>query len=234
MKNRIKELFQLNNIGLNEQQIDLFEKYAIILKEWNEKFNLTSITNEDEIIIKHFIDSVLPCNNINNNEKVIDIGAGAGFPSIPLKILNNTIELTLVDSVNKKVTFLNNVINELKLDNSIALHARCEDLAKKPLYRENFNVCVARGVAGLNTLLEYTIPFIKTNGRLLLYKGNSYKEELNISNKALSVLKCKVNKIYHYTLKPISAERNIIEIIKLDDTPAKYPRNQNKPRTNPL
>ena len=234
MKNRIIELFTENNINLNNEQVEKFEKYTFLLKEWNNKFNLTSILEDDEIIIKHFIDSVLPYQHIKDNCKIIDIGAGAGFPSIPLKIMNNTLELTLIDSVNKKVDFLNTLINELNLNNCKALHYRCEDLAKKPEFRENFDISVARGVAGLNTLLEYTIPFIKTNGKLLLYKGSNYQEEINLSKNAITLLKCNISNIFNYTLKPINAERFILEIKKLDKTPIKYPRNQNKPRTNPL
>lgn len=234
MKTRIIELFKENNINLSTEQVKKFEIYANLLKEWNNKFNLTSILEDDEIIIKHFIDSVLPYKHIKNNSKIIDIGAGAGFPSIPLKIINDTIELTLIDSVNKKVDFLNYLINELGLNNCIALHFRCEDLAKKPEYRENFDISVARGVAGLNTLLEYTIPFIKTNGKLLLYKGSNYQEEINISKNALNILKCNISNIFNYMLNPINTERYVLEIKKLENTPIKYPRNQNKPRTNPL
>lgn len=234
MKLLIQKLFNDNNITINNKQIELFEKYATILKDWNNKFNLTSITDDEEIIVKHFIDSVLPINTIPNNSKLIDIGAGAGFPSIPLKIMNNTLSLTLVDSVNKKVEFLNYLITELNLTNSTAIHNRCEDLAKMPLYRENFDICVARGVAGLNTLLEYTIPFIKNSGKLVLYKGNNFQQEIETATNALHVLKCKISNISNYNLKPINSERNIIEIIKLESTPAKYPRNQNKPRIKPL
>ena len=231
-KTEIKNVFLKNKIQLNEQQIILFEKYFNLLILWNDKINLTTITKQNEVIIKHFLDSCLTINLIKDNSKIIDIGAGAGFPSIPLKILNPTLEVVLIDSVNKKVNFINEVIKTLDLSNIKAFHYRAEDLAYKNEYRENFDYVVSRAVAALNVLCEYSIPFLKVGGILLAYKSIDYLNEINLAKNAITVLNSKVEDVLKLNIE--NNERNIIIIKKVGKTPKKYPRQKNKPRLLPL
>ena len=231
-KTEIKNVFLKNKIQLNEQQIILFEKYFNLLILWNDKINLTTITKQNEVIIKHFLDSCLTINLIKDNSKIIDIGAGAGFPSIPLKILNPTLEVVLIDSVNKKVNFINEVIKTLDLSNIKVFHYRAEDLAYKNEYRENFDYVVSRAVAALNVLCEYSIPFLKVGGILLAYKSIDYLNEINLAKNAITVLNSKVEDVLKLNIE--NNERNIIIIKKVGKTPKKYPRQKNKPRLLPL
>ncbi len=231
-KTEIKNVFLKNKIQLNEQQIILFEKYFNLLILWNDKINLTTITKQNEVIIKHFLDSCLTINLIKDNSKIIDIGAGAGFPSIPLKILNPTLEVVLIDSVNKKVNFINEVIKTLDLSNIKVFHYRAEDLAYKNEYRENFDYVVSRAVAALNVLCEYSIPFLKVGGKLLAYKSIDYLNEINLAKNAIIVLNSKVEDVLKLNIE--NNERNIIIIKKVGKSPKKYPRQKNKPRLLPL
>ena len=209
-----------------------FEQYFSNLIEWNNKFNLTAITSHDEVFEKHFLDSVLSMDIIPQNASVIDIGAGAGFPSFPLKIVRDDLKITAVDSVNKKVTFLNDLTSMLSLQNVTCLHARAEDLAQKVDFREQFDVCVARAVASLNTLCEYCLPFVKVGGMFLAYKSQNIDEELQSSTNALKLLGGKLEKILKFDLN--GAERDIVVIRKVATTPKKFPRGKNKPRLEPL
>lgn len=209
-----------------------FEQYFSNLVEWNNKFNLTAITSHDEVFKKHFLDSILSMDIIPQNASVIDIGAGAGFPSFPLKIVRDDLKITAVDSVNKKVTFLNDLASMLSLQNVTCLHARAEDLAQKVDFREQFDVCVARAVASLNTLCEYCLPFVKVGGMFLAYKSQNIDEELQSSTNALKLLGGKLEKILKFDLN--GAERDIVVIRKVATTPKKFPRGKNKPRLEPL
>lgn len=229
---KLVEVFQKNHIDLTTTQQEKFYLYYSLLLEWNEKFNLTTITSLEDVIVKHFLDSVLGCDLIPQSSKVIDIGAGAGFPSLPLKILRDDLNIFMVDSVNKKVTFLQECINKLNLKNISATHFRAEDLAKKTEYRESFDISVARAVAQLNTLAEYCLPFVKLNGKMIAYKSSEIEEEINLSKKAISILGGKIEKVNSFNLEGV--ERKIIEIKKLSTTPNKYPRGGNKPRLMPL
>lgn len=221
----------LKEKGLFNQSIEgKFIRYKELLLEWNEKFNLTAITDDEGIQIKHFIDSIYPYYLIEENTKLIDIGSGAGFPAIPLAIILPNCKFTLIDSLNKRVTFLNEVIKELNLSNCISYHARAEDFITKD--RESYDYALARGVANMSTLAEYTLPYLKVGGELIAYKGDC-KDELDSAANALKLLKGKVKNIEEFTL-PNGDKRSVVVIKKFDKTPKQFPRSGNKPRTLPL
>ncbi|MCR4661112.1 MAG: 16S rRNA (guanine(527)-N(7))-methyltransferase RsmG [Clostridia bacterium] len=227
----ILTIFKKYNIEINDNQAEQFDKYYNLLIEYNAKFNLTTIINRKDCLIKHFIDSVLPYKDMLNTKSICDIGSGAGFPGIPLKILlGDNTKIVLVDSLNKRVNFLNTVIKELSLNNIEAIHARAEDLSQN--YRGYFDIIVSRAVAGLPTLLEYTIPFVKVNGYFIGYKSDVREEIINSAN-ALKVLNSSIEKIDKYMLEN-EMLRNIIFVKKKKSTELKYPRKMNKPRLSPL
>lgn len=220
---------EAENIGisLSDDQLRKFEKYKDMILEWNEKINLTAITEVNEIISKHFVDSLSICKYINEGDSVIDIGTGAGFPGIPLKIyFEDKIDLTLVDSLNKRVIFLQEVIKEIEMTNVKAIHFRAEDLSKKAEHREIYNKVVSRAVAAMPILCEYTIPLVKIQGKVICMKGPNFEEELKESTKEIENMGCSVEKIDKIELK--SGDRNIILITKHTTTPNKYPRNISK------
>lgn len=242
-KENMQKIFENNKIAIDNEQLIKFEKYYNYLIEMNKIHNLTAITEENDVITKHFLDSILVINYLNkemenskNNQlNIIDIGCGAGFPSIPLKIMNENLNITAIDSVGKKVNFVNDTINLLQLQNNFqTIHTRIEDLASNKNYREKFDIVVSRAVAPLNIILEYSAPFLKNNGYILSYKGSNYKEELNESKNALNLLNCEVIDILEYYVPEIDTTRYILKIIKKSNISTKYPRKQNKPRTNPL
>lgn len=228
----LKELFNKYGIDLTETQEKQFNDYYNLLIEENGKYNLTAITEKNDVFIKHFLDSVLPYNHFKDNTTILDIGAGAGFPSIPLAILKPNINFTLIDSVNKKVNFINMAKNLLNLNNIIAIHTRCEDFAKQNC--ENFDYVVARAVANMNTLLEYMTPFAKINGEIVLYKGDNYLQEVEDSKNVLKMFHVKQLDVYHYDIENGIAIRNILIYQKMEKTNPKYPRSGNKPRLDPL
>ena len=209
-----------------------FKIYYDELVEYNNKVNLTAITEKDEVYVKHFLDSALPIDEIKNGASVVDIGTGAGFPGLPIKILRPDVKLTLVDSLNKRINFLNLIVEKLQLKNVKNVHARAEDFCK--LNREKFDVAVARAVAKLNTLLEYLLPLVKVGGVVLAYKGNNFNEELDESKKAIEILGGKFEKTLQFNLPNDMGERNVIVIKKIKPTPNVYPRAQNKPKTEPI
>lgn len=229
---KLKERFLSYNIELTDEQICLFEKYYNMIIEWNEKFNLTAITDEDEVIEKHFVDSVLPYEILPQNAKIIDIGAGAGFPSIPLKIVRPDLNFLLIDSVNKKITFITEVISNLDLSGIIALHTRIEDLAINPAYRETFDICVSRAVARLNTLAEYSLPFVKIGGKMIAYKSKQIEDEMFEARKAIKLFGGEIKEVSINNLE--NGDRNVLVIEKVTATPEKFPRSKNLPRTNPI
>ncbi len=225
---------------LNQQQVSNFGTYMELLKEWNQKINLTAIEDDREIIIKHFIDSMSILPYINNEKlKVIDIGTGAGFPGIPLKIANPQLEVTLLDSLDKRIKFLNEVINATNISGKAeiseikAVHGRAEDFGVNPQYREKYDIAVARAVANLPVLLEYCLPFVKINGIFIAMKGSN-TEELNNSTKALDILGGKIEKIEKFELPSTNIERNVVIVRKFRQTPTKYPRKAGKPSKEPL
>lgn len=226
----MKKYFLEYGIELSDKQIESFEKYYDLLVFYNSKFNLTAITEREEVIKKHFIDSVLGVDNLVGN-KLIDIGSGGGFPAIPIKIMKNDLSVTLLEATGKKCEFLKTVIKELNLENIEVINNRAEILAKDPLYRESFDLCSARAVARLNTLLEYCMPFVKVGGKFVSYKGDSTDEVLEAQN-AVKILGGKLIEVKNYLLD--GAKRSLIVIKKEKPTDRKYPRGNGKERKSPL
>lgn len=229
-----KKLAEKMNLNIQNEKIEKFYKYMILILEWNEKINLTAITNPREMIIKHFIDSMIISNKINKKSKIIDIGTGAGFPGIPLKIYDDSLEITLLDSLNKRTIFLKEVIEKLEIKNVEIIHGRAEDYAQNTKYREMYDYAVSRAVAPLNILCEYLIPYIKKDGYMIAMKGNNVLEEIKSSKKALDKLKSKIIESEKIILPEENGERNIIIIEKQDRTPKMYPRKAGIPKKNPL
>ena len=221
------------NIDINIEQANQFYNYMQLLLDWNEKINLTAITEEKEIILKHFIDSLTINKYLVGKEKVMDIGTGAGFPGIPLKILNEKINFILVDSINKRINFLEDVKAKLNLKSLTLIHSRVEDLAQNKTYREKIDVIVSRAVANLSVLAEYMLPFVKQDGYCICMKGPNINEEITNAKKAIEILGGKIEKIDNLIL-PENLERNIIIIKKIKDTPLKYPRKAGMPSKQPL
>lgn len=222
------------NLMLDDKQIEDFYRYMNELIEWNKNINLTAITEEKEIIQKHFIDSLTIFKYLNSNDKIIDVGTGAGFPGIPLKIADETFDITLLDSLNKRILFLDNVIEKLKLNNIKTIHSRVEDAAINPQYREKYDIATSRAVAQLNVLLEYLLPLVKVGGKCICMKGGNVEEELENSKKALEILGGKVEKIESFELPNSDIKRNIIIIKKVSPTPKAYPRKAGTPSKKPL
>lgn len=230
----LREILNNYNIKITDKQLKQFDIYYNYLMEENNKYNLTAIKEKDEVLYKHFLDSILPYQTFIENAKVIDIGTGAGFPSIPLAILRSDLKFTLVDSVEKKTNFVFNLADKIGLKNVEVYHARCEDLAKEPVFREQFDYVVARAVAPLTSLLEYCIPFIKVGGKFIAYKGTNYNQELENSKNAIKLLNVHEIQTLKYSIKEINSERYCIIFEKTAITDKKYPRNQNKARLKPL
>ncbi len=228
----INQIFLDNNITLTEQQLEDFTKYYDLLVEWNQKFNLTAITDLREVAEKHFIDSIVCLDKLSNNQKIVDIGAGAGFPSIPLSIMNRDLNFILIDSVNKKVTFLQEVIKQLDMHNMVAMHSRIEDIATSVAYREKFDICLSRAVARLNTLVEYALPLVKVGGQVIAYKSKLVDEEVQEAQKAIKLLGGKVSSVDKFDV--VGQKRALVNISKVSTTPNKYPRKSNKARTQPI
>lgn len=233
MKKIIEKIFKNSKKTLNFDKIGIFSHFFDILKRENEKFNLTRIIEKEDVAKKHFLDSIFAEEFIQQNAKVIDIGAGAGFPSIPLKIIRDDLNFTLLDSVNKKVDFLKTTISELNLKNIVAIHSRCEELAQKPEFREVFDVCVARAVAELNILCEYCLPFVKVGGRFIAYKSENIEEELQRAQKAIKIMGGELEKAFYYNLDE-NRKNCLIIIKKVGRSPKQYPRRGNKPRSLPI
>lgn len=220
--------------SFNDMQINQLYKYMELLLEWNEKINLTAITNPDEIIIKHFIDSITINKYIGEKFKVLDIGTGAGFPGIPEKILRPDINVVLADSLNKRINFLNEVIMKLELTSISAIHGRAEELGHNKLYREAFDVVTSRAVASLNVLLEYMLPFVKKNGICICMKGSNIEDEIENAKKALEILGGEIVRVDKFTLPNTDILRNIVVIKKIKSTPIKYPRKAGMPAKDPI
>ncbi len=202
--------------------------------EWNEKINLTAITEPDEIILKHFIDSFTIEKYIEKSSKVIDVGTGAGFPGIPLKIIRPDIEMTLVDSLQKRITFLEEIINKLGMTQISAIHARAEEIGKDENHREKYDCVTSRAVANLTTLVEYMIPLCKIKGKTICMKGSNIADELEEAQKAIKILEGKIENTESFTLPQTDIARNIIIIEKEKSTPKQYPRKAGTPAKQPL
>lgn len=216
-----------------KRYLPLFETYYRDLIEYNEKVNLTAITDKEEVYIKHFYDSCLASELIPSNAKVVDIGTGAGFPGVPLKIIRDDIDLHLVDSLNKRITFLNQLQQNLNIKYS-TYHARAEDFSVNPSNRETFDVCVSRAVAKLNTLAEYCLPVVKIGGVFIAYKAGDVEDEIKESLKAINILGGEIKDIKKFSLPNNMGNRTLIIIKKIKNTPQKYPRNKNLPKLKPL
>ena len=238
-------------VTLSDEKLEKFYRYFELLVEWNEKMNLTAITEFDEVLKKHFLDSLalvlfmkeknmLP-DNIGDEdmEKVtatlIDVGTGAGFPGIPLAICFPNMKITLMDSLNKRINFLGEVINELGLTNCVAIHSRAEELGKtNSEHREHYDFCVSRAVANISTLSEYCIPFVKVGGYFIPYKSEKLEEELSTGSKAIDILGGKIERIISFDLPSSDIKRNLLCINKVKSTKGKYPRKAGLPGKEPL
>ena len=231
-KNIFNEECNKNNIEITNNNIEEFYKYMVEILKWNEKVNLTAIKDEKEFIIKHFIDSLSISRYIKDSLKIIDIGTGAGFPGIPLKLNNKSLKITLIDSVNKKLNIIKEISNQMNLDNIEIIHTRAEDLAIKKEYREKYDIATTRAVSNLSTILEYMLPFLKVGGRAICMKGPNYIEELEESRNAISILGGKLEKIENIEIG--DTKRIIIIVSKIKNTPLKYPRGQGKPLKEPI
>lgn len=228
-------LIETHKIGIEvtDKMVEQFYQYMKGVVDWNEKINVTAITDENMFIVKHFIDSLTVNKYIENNKKIIDIGTGAGFPGIPLKILNPDVEITLIDSVNKKLNVIRDLSEKIHLNDIQIIHTRAEDLANDMNYRETYDVATTRAVSNFSTIVEYMLPFVKVGGYAVCMKGPNYKEELYEANNAINILGGKIEKIESLNVNEDN-ERNIIIIKKVKETPKKYPRGQGKPLKEPI
>ena len=226
---------QKNGLILNDVQLEKFQKYMDFLLEYNSHTNLTAITDPEDIMIKHFFDSIVINKflDIRKNAKVVDIGTGAGFPGVPMKIFREDIELTLIDSLNKRIIFLNRLMEKLTLSANI-FHARAEELSHKKEYREVYDLAVSRAVASLNILCELSLPYVKKGGYFVSLKGSNAQEEINKSKKAIEILGGKLESVKTLELPENKGLRNILIIKKVSNTPMKYPRNNSQISKSPL
>ena len=236
--NRLQEKATLLNVNLSDEQIKQFETYYDMLIETNKVMNLTAITELEEVITKHFLDSLLLAkvypDSMDQDIKVLDLGTGAGFPGIPLKIAFPNLKITLMDSLNKRVKFLQSVINALHLYDIEAVHGRAEEAARNVKYRECFDLCVSRAVANLSTLSEYTLPFVKVNGMCIPYKAAEVEEEVEKAGKAIQVLGGKLTAVKKISLPDTDIERSFILIEKVHKTSKVYPRKAGTASKEPI
>ena len=217
--------------GKMQQQ---FEDYMKLLLEWNEKINLTAITEEDDIILKHFADSLTISKYIKEGKSIVDVGTGAGFPGMPVKIVREDVKVTLVDSLNKRILFLQDVVEKLGLQKVQTLHYRAEEFGQNKKYRESFDIATSRAVANLSTLVEYLLPLVKVGGICICMKGSEIKEELENSKKAIQTLGGQIEKVEEFLLPGSDIKRNIVIIKKINSTPNRYPRKPGTPAKEPL
>ena len=222
------------NLTLTEEQIEKFYNYMNLLIEWNKKINLTAIVEPKDIILKHFIDSLTIEKYIKKGENIIDVGTGAGFPGIPLKIAREDLKITLADSLNKRINFLNEVINKLDLKNIETIHTRAEELGKNKKYREKFDIATSRAVANMSTLSEYLIPFIKVKGRCICMKSSDIDTELENAKKAINILGCEIESKDKFNLPNSDLGRSVIILRKVKNTPSKFPRKAGTPAKEPI
>ncbi len=223
-------------VNLGENEVRLYFQYLKSLLEWNEKFNLTAITEPREVVVKHFLDSlsIFPYLKKDGGKRLLDVGTGAGFPGIPLKITVPEMEVVLMDSLNKRVTFLNRIIKELGLSGITAVHRRAEDAGRRENYRESFDMVVSRAVARLSVLLEICIPFLKVGGTFVAYKGPKVGEELEEAGNALKIMNARVMRREEVALPGLDEQRTLVFIEKRGPTPEKYPRKAGMPEKRPL
>lgn len=230
----MREKSMVLGIGFSVEQLDKFYKYMELLIEWNQKINLTAIIEPEEIILKHFIDSITILKYIEKDAKIVDVGTGAGFPGIPVSIMRPDLKITLVDSLNKRLIFLQEVIKELNLKNIEIIHSRAEEFGQNKKYRENFDIATSRAVANLSTLSEYLIPLVKIEGKVISMKAADANNEINDAKNAIEIFGGKINKIDEFNLPNSDIGRTIILINKEKSTPNKYPRKPGTPSKEPI
>ena len=236
IKELLQKAFSNYSINLTDKQYDQFELYYNLLVEWNEKINLTAITDPQGVAVKHFADSLLffeHIKNVKEGASVIDIGTGAGFPGVVLKIYRPDIKLTLLDSLQKRFLFLTDLLNKLDLEATF-LQGRAEEYGKDDKLRESFDFAVSRAVAQLNTLSEYCLPFVRLSGSFVAFKGGSCEDEIHSANRAIQILGGKLIKAHTFDLPMNGGSRTLAEIEKVQPTPDKYPRSNGKIKSKPL
>lgn len=233
-KNKLRENANIIGVSLDEEMLDKFYNYKNLVIEWNEKINLTAITDDLDFVVKHFVDSLTINKYIEKGKTIIDIGTGAGFPGIPLKILNKDNKIILFDSLNKRLKVLDDIINKIDLKNIETLHGRAEETFKNKKHREKYDVAVSRAVATLNVLAELMLPAVKIGGICICMKGNNAEEEILEAKKAISELGGEIIKVEKTVLPDLNLERNIIIIKKIKQTPTKYPRKPGTPQKEPI
>ncbi len=219
---------------IDDNKIQKFYDYMNLLVEWNKKINLTAITEEKDIILKHFVDSLTVLKYIKDNKNIVDVGTGAGFPGIPLAIMNDSLKITLVDSLNKRINFLNEVCSKIKLKNTKAIHSRAEEFGQDNNYRESYDIAISRAVSNLTVLAEYLLPLVKVGGKIICMKGPDIEEELKQAKSAIDILGGKFERCDNFCLPKSDISRNIIIINKIKETPKKYPRKAGTPVKTPL
>lgn len=238
MTNNLTLVEGLQDLGLSlsDSQIEMFEIYKELIKDWNNKINITSITEDKDIYIKHFLDSatIFKSGLIKNGASIIDVGTGGGFPGLPIKIINQKTNITLLDSLNKRIVFLNEVIDKIGFSNMVAIHGRAEEFGKMPEYREKFDITVSRAVAALNVLCEYCLPFVKVGGYFIAMKSTNVDDELKQANNAIKILGGTLSKSLDVTIPNTDITHRLIIIKKTRQTPTKYPRGSGKPKKKPL
>jgi 16S rRNA (guanine527-N7)-methyltransferase len=233
---QFKVMLLEKGIALSDEQLDQFEQYFHTLVEWNEKMNLTAITDQEDVYLKHFYDSISAAFYFDFTQQLhlCDVGAGAGFPSIPLKIAFPHLEVTIVDSLNKRISFLNHLANELKLDKVHFIHDRAETFGVNPAHRETYDLVTARAVARMSVLSEFCLPLVKVGGHFLAMKAAHANDELNVGQKAIMTLGGRLEQMHTFTLPMEESERNILVIKKEKQTPKKYPRKPGTPGKMPI
>lgn len=236
MERFLQEKLGMLSVEVNKEKIDQFNQFYDILVEWNKVMNLTAITDYKDVVEKHFLDSlsIERILNLDGIKTVMDVGTGAGFPGIPLKIIYPELKVTLLDSLNKRVKFLNEVIRQLELKNIDAIHGRAEDIGKNENYREKYDLCVSRAVANLATLSEYCMPFVKVGGVFVSYKSGDIDEEVLKSKKAVSLFGGKIEDVVKFQLPGTDINRAFVKIKKIKEMPRKYPRKSGIPSKEPL
>ncbi len=223
-------------IQYDQTTLAKFETYMQLVLEWNEKVNLTSITDEREFVIKHFVDSLMCVSHksLSSASKIIDIGTGAGFPGIPLALIYPDKKFMLMDSVNKKLIIVKEIMGKLNIRNATVVHGRAEDLGHQKQHREQYDICVSRAVAKLQVLSEYCLPFVKPGGYFIAYKGSEVEQEITDSQKAIDVLGGEIEEIAPFKIDDLKMGHNLIYIRKNAETPQKYPRKPGTPQKEPI